>query len=177
MIEKLLTFDGPRVALVLGFGLTLLASCSKEKEETVAEPAQPKVEEAAAPAVALQEPDAPVSEPAKAPAKAELAAAAGAVTFVGRYESTAKLVSRSLWQTVNTTAAPQQYALITPRAGSGDWSKLLTAGGPENVALGLGDGSLRTADGQGLMVGQDYQFTFSSGEAEGLWKVEIKAAP
>ena len=173
MIEKLLTFDGPRVALVLGFGLTLLASCSKEKEETAAEPAKPKVEEAAAPAVALREPNAAVSEPAKA----EPAAAAGAVTFVGRYESTAKLVSRSLWQTVNTTAAPQQYALITPRAGSGDWSKLMTAVGPENVALGLGEGSLRTADGQGLMVGQDYQFTFSSGEAEGLWKVEIRAAP
>lgn len=177
MIEKLLNFDGPRVALVLGFGLTLLASCSKEKEEAAPEAAKPKVEEAAAaPAVALREPDAAVGEPAKVPAKVE-PAPAGAVTFVGRFESMAKLVSRSLWQTVNTTAAPQQFALITPRVGSGDWSKLLTAGGPENVALGLDDGSLRTVDGQALATGQEYQFTLSSGGAEGLWKVEVKAAP
>jgi hypothetical protein len=175
MIEKMLTFVRPSVAIVLG--LSLITSCSKEKEEVAAAEVG-KPDAAAAPQVDLREPEvkseAAVKPAAVAPAKP---APAGSVVFVGRLESFVRQASRSLWQTVKTTGEPQQYALISPKAGSGDLSKVLVAGGPENLALGLGDALLRTTDGQPVFVGQDYQFTLSAGSAEGVWMIEIAPAP
>jgi len=174
MIQKLLTFRGPSVALVLG--LSLITSCSKEKDEATAP--EPAKTEAPAPQVDLREPEVKADDTAKPTASTPAKPApAGSVAFVGRLESMVRQASRSLWHTVKTTSEPQQYALITPRAGSGDLSKVLVAGGPENLALGLGDAPLRTADGNAVIVGQDYQFTLSAGSTEGVWTVEVAPAP
>jgi hypothetical protein len=174
MIEKMLTFVRPSVAIVLG--LSLITSCSKEKEET-AVPAVGKTDAAASPQVDLREPEVQTEAAVKPTAAAPATPApAGSVAFVGRLESFVRQVSRSLWQTVKTTDEPQQYALITLRPSHGDLSKVLVAGGPENVALGVGDALLRTTEGQPVFVGQDYQFTLSAGSAEGIWTVEIAPA-
>lgn len=173
MIQKLLSFIGPTVAIVLV--LCSLSSCSKEKE---AVPETPPTEEAATtPKLELKEPATATEDVAKPAVAAAPPVPAGAISFEGRLESFVRRASRSLWQTVNTTAEPQQYALITPKSGSGDLSKLVTAGGPDNLALGLDDKSLRTADGKVAVVGQNYRFTLTAGGAENDWTVEITPAP
>lgn len=170
MILKLPCFVGPSVAIVLG--LFCMAGCSKEKEEVPIE-AAPKTE---APTVEFKEPAATVDDKSKPSAAAD-SAPAGAVAFVGRLESFVRMASRSLWQIVKTTSEPQQYALITPKADSGDLSKLVTAGGPENVALGISDGPVRTADGTAVVEGKDYRFTLKPSSSDGVWTVEISPAP